>query len=84
MCYGTVGQETDVDSSNVAVSTVSEIVVGGAQPVARSPHMTSMFTNAPYFYPSTLPHSNVQIMCHSLLKYIASFVSVKYKTSLLN
>ena len=60
------GQETDVDSSNVnvAVSTVSDIVVGGTQPVARSPHMTPLFTNnAPYFYPSRLviPTSNVSL-----------------------
>jgi len=52
-CYVLSGQETDIDSSNVAVSTVSEVVVGGPQTVARSPHLTSLFANnASYFYPS--------------------------------
>ena len=50
-----LGHETYVDHSSVPVSTVGEIVVGGAQPVARSPPMPSLFTNnAPYFYPSIL------------------------------
>jgi len=53
-----LGQDTDIDSSNVAVSTVSEVVVGGPQTVARSPHLTSLFANNPsYFYPSTIPTS---------------------------